>query len=146
MKNENLTRTWLPIAEKRRLICKNLSNQFINKVRNDGWNIDDYTAEFIDAVFQRILVGPKAYRVYDAHDPNSKWHNKAIRTIKDGTLHHMYLKDNNLTYGIVRDSWCKQLLSNGQTKEELVYNIAELICSKSFFLDFVTKLQIKRHA
>lgn len=146
MENSNLTRTWLPIAERRQIACKNLSNQFINKLKNDGWQIDEYTAEFMDAIFQRILVGPKAYRVYDAHDPNSKWHKKAIDTIKSGTLHHMYLKDNNLQYGIVRDSWCKQLLSTGLTKEKTVYNIAELICSKPFFLNFVTKLQIKRHA
>lgn len=144
MENNNLTRTWLPIAEQRKNKCKIVSTRFINKLRNDGYVVDEYAEWFIDSVFQRILVGPKAYRVYDAHDPESKWFNVAYDTIKDGTLHHMYLKDNNLLYGLVRDSWCNQLLSTGLSKEETVYNIAEIICSHKWFLNFVIQMRIKR--
>lgn len=144
MNTNNLATKWQPIAEQRKNACRTLSTQFVNKLKDDGWVIDEYTDWFIDSVFQRILVGPKAYRVYDAHDPESQWHDTAYDTIKDGTLHHMFLKDNNLQHGIVRDNWCNQLLSTGLTKEETVYNIAELICSKSFFLSFVTKMRITR--
>lgn len=144
MTHTNLATQWLPITERRKNACRALSTQFINKVKADGWQIDDYTDWFIDSVFQRILVGPKAYRVYDAHDPESKWYNTAYDTIKDGTLHHMYLKDNGLQYGLVRDSWCNQLLSTGLTKEETVYNIAELVCNNTWFRNFVEKIGIRR--
>lgn len=144
MSSTNLTTRWLPIAEKRKIECKKISDLFINHLISNGYDVDDYAKDFIDSIFQRVLVGPKAYRVYDAHDQNSKWYNVAAKTIKEGTLHHMYLKDNNLQYGIVRDSWCKQKLSTGQTKEEIVNAISDLICSRRFYLKFVAMMGIKR--
>lgn len=147
MTSKNLTTSgWQPISAFRRQECKKVSDKFINYLINKGFIVDDYTKEFIDSIFQRILVGPKAYRVYDAFDVFSKWHNTAEDTIKSGTLHHMYLKDNNLKYGIVRDKWCNELLSTGITKEETIYYITEMICSKPFFLEFVEKMRIARHS
>lgn len=144
MNNTNLTTQWLPISKKRENECKKISLQFISHLETKGYNVDDYAKFFIDAIFQRILVGPKAYRVYDAHDVNSQWHESAKQTIAEGTLHHMYLKDNNLTYGLVRDSWCKEKLSIGYTKEETVNRITDLICSKTFYLKFVKLMGINR--
>ena len=146
MSTTNLTTQWLPIAERRKNACRVVSTRFINKIKSDGWNVDEYADWFIDSVFQRILVGPKAYRVYDAHDPESRWFSTAFDIIKDGTLHHMYLKDNKLQYGLVRDKWCNELLSTGLSKEETVYNIAELICSNAWFRRFVERVGIRRRS
>lgn len=144
MSTNNLTSQRLPISEMRKNVCSTIAVKFMDTLVKKGYTIDDYTNWFISSVFERILAGPKAYRVYEAHDPSSKWYVSAKRIIKEGTLHHMYLKDNDLQYGIIRDKWCKEKLSIGKTKEETVYAIAELICSNNYFLNAVKHMQIKR--
>ena len=146
MSTNNLTSQRLPISEMRKNVCSTIAVKFMDTLIKKGYTIDDYTKWFISSVFERILAGPKAYRVYEAHDPSSQWYVSAKRIIKEGTLPHMYLKDNDLQYGIVRDKWCKEKLSIGKTKEETVYAIAELICSNNYFLNAVKHMQIKRRA
>ena len=145
MNANNLTSQRLPISEIRINACHTVAANFMDYLIKKDYKIDEYTNWFIMSIFDRILIGPKAYRVYDVFDETSQWHNSAARIIKEGTLHHMYLKDNNLQQGLVRDTWCKELLSTGHTKEEMVEKISDMICSKKYFLDFVTKMQIKRH-
>lgn len=144
MSTTNLTSQKLPISQVRKNVCNTISASFMDNLSKKGYALDEYTIWFIESIFERILAGPKAYRVYEAHDTESQWYASANRIIREGTLHHMYLKDNNIQYGLVRDSWCKQVLSIGKTKEETVYAIADLICNNKYFLNVVKQLKISR--
>lgn len=132
-----------PITVMRKRECSKLSNEYINKLIKQGYNIDPQTEQLIRSVFERVLISNKAYRVYHALDENSPYYNEARNDIKFGTKHHMYLSENNLLYGMPTAEWLNQSVSIGMNKQCAIEFICDEILNDKKYYDFVKRVKIK---
>lgn len=130
-------------SEYRKNLTDAIADDFINTVLATAM-VDAYADWFIKETFNYVVAGKKAYRMYPAHDSNSPKHDEAISDIKFGTWHHMYLKDNNLQYGMPNERWSSTMLSIGVTKASIVNIICDHCINNSKYLEVTKQSGIKR--
>ena len=121
-----------------------LSDQFIDHLKSKGKNPDAYARQFIEDIFRYALV-TRGYRIYEVWDPDSQYHSDAVYDLRHGTIHHCYLRDKGLSYGLVKDSWRREMIETlGVSKEDLIVNITNMFKRNDFYLYAVKKMGIKR--
>lgn len=131
------TNVYPAIVEKRKTDCEKLSTKWIEWAKGKGMVIDDYCEWFIKGVIERVLIGPKAYRMYFAHDPSCEDYDEARKDIKFGTTHHMFLKDTGKVHGMPTREWNSHRMSNGLTRLGTTNLVCDHLINNPMFLKYV---------